>query len=534
MFFNKYNAEGTDYNDCVARGNCALSPEIRAIQEVILMFTCQLAFYELKAEELNMAYFENKEIVLSGVISLISTSEYSHEQLLDIISKIYSKLLYARKEYQNFCTLNNIKCEDLKLSLKLSPEMTLNEIIRAGEKVFLENYKKLSLRQKTLREILILVVKSICTNLSKLKEFDKTDLDVLKNMLEGLNILNFQRVALQKLKQKITSLSENNLELVRMLSSAQKEKFGPVMKKSVSRSTKPAKAILVSGSNLQNLYDVLKSSMDFEVDVYTHSDLLTAHALKRFEEFPNLKGQYGSCYTNCIVDFATFPGAILLTKNTFPNVDYLYRGKLFSGEDISPTGVLKIKNNDYTPLIKASLEAKGFTKGKEMPSISVGYDRSELENKLDEISEKFKTSEIENLLIVGRSDFSGVQDEYFKKLFKQLKPKTFVITFSHNSGKDNELHINLGNNLPLIADVIDKIFAKIDINSNRLSFFLTKCDPSSISYIINLHNAGAKKIFLTKCPPFVINPSIQSAMKNLYGIYQALNPEDDLKIIYNL
>ena len=68
MFFNKYNAEGTDYNDCVARGNCAISPEIRAIQEVILMFTCQLAFYELKAEELNMAYFENKDILMNSFL----------------------------------------------------------------------------------------------------------------------------------------------------------------------------------------------------------------------------------------------------------------------------------------------------------------------------------------------------------------------------------------------------------------------------------------------------------------------------------
>ncbi len=532
MFFNKYNT-GSDYNDCVARGNCALSPEVRAIQEVILMFTSQLAFYELKAEKLNMAYFENREVILNGVISLISTSEYSHEQLLDIISKIYSKLLYARKEYQNFCTLNSLRCEDLKLSLKLSPEMTLNEIIRAGEKVFLDNYKKLSLRQKTLREILILVIKSISTNLLKLKEFDKFDTDILKNLLEGLNIFNFQRVALQKLEQKITALSKNDIELIKMLFSSMMEKFGPIQKKLVSRSTKPSKAILVSGSNLQNLYNVLKCSTNFDIDIYTHSDLLIAHALKRFEEFPNLKGQYGSCFTNCILDFATFPGAILLTKNTFPNVDYLYRGKLFSGEEISPKGVFKIENNDYTSLIEASLNAKGFTKGKDVPAITVGYEGAELEAKLDEISEKINALEIEHLIIIGRSDFSGVQEEYFKKLFKQLNSKTYVITFSHSSGKDNELYINLGNNLPLIDDVMNKIFNKLDITSSRLSFVLTKCDPSSISYIINLHNLGAKKIFLTKCPSYVINPSIQSSLKNLYGIHQAYNPEDDLKIMYD-
>lgn len=532
MFFNKYSTEGTDYNECVARGNCSISPEIRAIQEIILIFTCRLAFCELKAEELKIAYFENKETVMYGVISLIATPEYSHEQLLDIISKIYSKLLYARKEYQNFCTSKNIKCEDLKLSPRLSPEMTLSEIIREGEKAFLENYKKLSLRQKTLREILILSIKSVCTNLLKLKEYGKYDSAALKKMMEGLNILNFQRIASVKIKRIIDSISATDTEIVKMLVKAQKETYGSILKREVSRSTKPAKALLVSGSNLQSLYEVLENTTNIDIDVYTHSDLLIAHALERFQDFPTLKGHYGSCFTNCIVDFATFPGAILLTKNTFPHIDYLYRGKLFSGEDMAPKGVIKIKNNDYSPLIEASLTSKGFTKGREMPSTTVGYAEKELDGKLDNICNEFNNSKIKNLIIIGMSDFSGTQDEYFRKLFKRLTPDTFVITFSHSSGKDNELFINLVNNLPAVFEIMEKIFSKIDIQSDRLSIFLTKCDPPSVSNIINLHNSGAKKIFLTLCPPYVINPNIQSALKNIYGIHQASNVEEDLKIIY--
>ena len=173
MFFNKSRLTGNDYNECVARGNCAVSPEIRAIQEVILLFTHQLAFYELKQEEYNISYFENKDTLLESISALISTPEYTHEQLLEIVSKIYSKLLYARKEYLNYCTENNIKCSDIKLFFKLNPEMTLNEIIKSGEKVFFEKYKKISLQQKTLQDILIIAVKSICTNLLKLKEVEQ-------------------------------------------------------------------------------------------------------------------------------------------------------------------------------------------------------------------------------------------------------------------------------------------------------------------------------------------------------------------------
>lgn len=533
MFFNKPKLTGNDYNECVARGSCAVSPEIRAIQEVILLFTHQLAFYELVHEEHNISYFENKETLIDSIITLISTSEYTHDQLLEIVSRIYSKLLYARKEYLNFCTENNIKCNDIRLSFKLNPEMTLNEIIKSGEKVFLEKYKKISLQQKNLQDILIIAVKSLCTNLLKLKEFNKFDDSAYKDILTALNYLNYGRISSVKLKSITNKLTQDDIKLVTLLAEAQSAKFGPIIKTVVSLSSAPGKAILVSGSNLQNLYDILKITENTGIDVYTHSDLMIAHAFEKFRQFPHLKGHFGSCYSNCIVDFATFPGAILLTKNTFPNVDYLYRGKLFSAEEIPPKGVLQIKNNDFTELIEAALNSKGFTKGREVAPVTVGYVERELDEKLDNICTRFNNQEIHNLIIIGMSDFSGTQDEYFRKLHKLLESNTYVITFSHHSSdRENELHINLVNNLPAVYGIMLKIFQKIDIASERLAFFLTKCDPGAISNMVNMYNAGAKQIFLSQCPSYIINPNIQGTLKNLYGITPTTNPQNDLAKIY--
>ena len=107
MLFNRNKEEGNDYNECVSRGNCSTSPEVRAFQEVMIIFLRQLAYYELKQEEVNMSYFENKEFIIDGILSLIATNKYTNDQLLEIISRIYSKLLYARKEYHNFCLQNH-------------------------------------------------------------------------------------------------------------------------------------------------------------------------------------------------------------------------------------------------------------------------------------------------------------------------------------------------------------------------------------------------------------------------------------------
>ena len=78
-------------------------------------------------------------------------------------------------------------------------------------------------------------------------------------------------------------------------------------------------------------------------------------------------------------------------------------------------------------------------------------------------------------------------------------------------------------------EVLHKIFEKIPVNSDKLVFFLTKCDMNSLSNIINLKNNGAKNIFLSDCPPTVINPAVLRAFAKAFEIKNITNPKDDMK-----
>ena len=107
--------------------------------------------------------------------------------------------------------------------------------------------------------------------------------------------------------------------------------------------------------------------------------------------------------------------------------------------------------------------------------------------------------------------------------------KSFAISFSFDPKQENVLTINLVNDYPQIYAVLQKVFEKIPISSEKLAFFLTKCDVNSFSNIINLKNEGAKNIFLSDCPPNVINPSVLNSFIKLYNIFQITTPEEDLK-----
>ena len=189
-------------------------------------------------------------------------------------------------------------------------------------------------------------------------------------------MLNAQRISPAKLKTQIEKLAVNDIELLKLINSVQIENYGEIGQSEVSYSTRPHKAIMVSGSNLCDFASVLEQTKDEDVDVYTNGNLLVAHLFPHFKEYKNLQGHFGNGITTTILDFATFPGAILLTKNEVQNIEYLYRGRLFTTDEISPKGVSKIENNDFSPLIESAKQAKGFAKGQKRDSEIIGYDLS--------------------------------------------------------------------------------------------------------------------------------------------------------------
>ncbi len=522
MFYNSSNSY--EYNDCVSRGACSVSPAVSSMQEVMLILLRQISYYLLKLKEFGITKEDIIRSVISEIALMDAAKDFSESQILNIFSGQYKNLTELRKEYLQTCKLRNEQCHDLRNLLKFSSKTSLSSILKRGDKEFLNKYKKLNQNQKYNTEILAAVVKSVCVNLICLYEYECSCEYASDTVLEALNIFNSFRTDRDAIKKYTETLSKIDAELLKLLKNAQTEAYGKIEESDVSTSTIPNKAILVSGSNLRDLKKVLEYVKDIDIDIYTNGNLLVAHAFPYFKSCKNLKGHFGTGVFNTILDFATFPGAILLTKNEAQNIEYLYRGRLFTTDDIAPKGVVKIINDDFSPLIESAIQAKGFAKGQQREPVKVGFSESKLNNFL----EKVISSDFEKFFIIGHSDLSISMNDYFKKFFKTISDNSYALSFSYNPHKDNVFYINLGNDYPQLYGVLQKIFEKIPINSDKLAFFLTKCDVNSFSNIINLKGEGAKNIFLSDCPPTVINPSVLNAFNRLYDIFSINEPEGDI------
>lgn len=531
---NEYKNTYLDINECTSRGVCSTSPAIAALQEVAMLFLYHLAHYTLKLEKLGGRNINVKYEILTVLASLVSVNEFSENQLYEIILKEYYLLDETKKTYKQFCKNENITHKDLKNVANFNANTSLSQTITLGEKLFLENYKKLSTEQKNLIELLQIIIKSVSLNIIKLSDFDNFNNKIYHEVLETLDMFNHNKKLTNKyISEKIYQLTNSDNKLQLDISKYLIKTFGGIQKVEVSHSTRKGKAILVSGNNFFDLLNILKETSGKDIDIYTHSNLLITHALKDFHNFEHLRGHYGDLTENCILDFATFPGAILLTKNSKSNSEYFYRGRLFSNDYIVPNGVIKIDNNNYAPLIESAINAKGFSKGKIKESTELGYNEEEITEKFNEIIEKLNNNHIEHLYIIGIDSQQQLQHEYFKELFENLNKNEYVISFSYKSKKENVLTIPIGNYIPLAANLLKQFFDKYPITDSKIVFFATTCDVMTISNIINLKNMNASKIYMAKCPPTLVNPSVYETFRKKYNIKETTEAISDLEYIRN-
>lgn len=528
---NEFQNNYQDINECTSRGACSISPTISALQEVAILLLQHLAHYILELEKLGGNNQNIKYEILNFLGSLISINEFSDNQLYQIIMREYYLLEDAKNAYQKICKEKQIVPAEIKSSSSISNINSIAQAISMGEKISLNKYKKFNSEQKNLTEILLIVIKSLNLNLIKLCDFERFDSEIYHEILDALDMYNHSKISAQKIYNEINRLARLDNKLQIEIAKLFLEIFGGISEVSVSHSTRQGKAILVSGNNFFDLLNVLESTKDKDIDIYTHSNLLITHAMKRFNEFKNLKGHFGNLTENCILDFATFPGAILLTKNSKNTPEYLYRGRLFSNDYIVPNGVIKIENNDYTELIDSAQNAKGFSKGKTKDDTILGYNEGEIEEKFNYIIENLNNDKIKKLYIIGIDSHLECQREYFNELFSNLKENEYAISFSYSKDQNNILTIPIGNYIPLATNLLKSFFDKYPISSEKLVFFITTCDVMSISNTITLNEMDARNIYMAKCPPTLINPSVLETLAKKYKIKFTTNAKNDLKNI---
>lgn len=530
MNYDYYQKTACEYDEFIAKGLCAANPNISALQETILLFLKELAYYLLELKKFGANNTLIKEHIIEAVSGTITNVDYNHEQFQNIITELAEDMNQAKFLYADLCAKNNSEPYFLKTAFRNLNALIFTDIIKKGERHYIKRNTEYTFEQKNLFDIIILLIKRICFKIIQIRSYNKDYEKAYETILTLLNTLNLETITPQEIKSTIEAGNLVYYDLLKQLYKVQEEFHGKRESVYISFAPRNGKAILVSGVDMTQLEEVLKHTKNRGIDVYTHGmTMLMAHTLSKFRKYPNLVGHFGKGSESSLFDFAAFPGAILMTRYLFQKVEYLYRGRLFTTDSFAPNGVIKIKDNNYEPLIQAALQAKGFTKQQQEIILRVGFRQKEMEEKVEEIIEKMKKKEIKHLYFIGILHHESEYKDYFDKFVKLMPKNCYAVSLSHERNEENILHVDSFYDYLFIYKIFEKFNEVHALDKLKITIFITKCDQYTITNIINFINMGIKDIYLCTCAPSLLNPSMMETMRKTFGIKEFSNPKEDLK-----
>ena len=229
-----------------------------------------------------------------------------------------------------------------------------------------------------------------------------------------------------------------NLKVMELLDKAHTERFGNPVPTAVDTGTKAGPGIVVTGHDLLDLYELLKQTEGTGINIYTHSEMIPAHAYPGLKKFKHLAGNYGGAWQDQKKEFAAFNGAILATTNCvlIPPADS-YLDRLFTVGITGVPGATHIKGRDFSPLIKRAKELKPLaaSPGK---SIMTGFHHTAILGIADKIIDAVKKGKIKHFFFY-RAVTGQARRNYYTEFAERVPKDCVILTLARGKYRFNKL-----------------------------------------------------------------------------------------------
>lgn len=350
----------------------------------------------------------------------------------------------------------------------------------------------------------------------------------------------------------VMEVGEVNLKCMAMLDRANTETFGHPEPASVSLTVEKGPFIVITGHDLYDLKLLLEQTQGKGINIYTHGEMLPAHAYPELRKFPHLKGNFGTAWQNQQKEFAALPAPILFTTNCLMPPKASYADRVFTTEVVGYPGMRHIgKNKDFTPVIEKALELGGFAQDTVFPGINggktvmTGFARNTVMNVAGTVVNAVKAGAIRHFFLVAGCDGARPGRNYYTEFVRQTPRDTVVLTLACGKYRFNDLDLGTIGDLPRLMDVgqCNDAYSAIQIavalaeafdcgvNDLPLSMVLSWYEQKAVCILLTLLHLGIRNIRLGPTLPAFLSPNVLKFLVEKYAIAPITTPEADLKAI---
>jgi hydroxylamine reductase len=353
----------------------------------------------------------------------------------------------------------------------------------------------------------------------------------------------------------LMEFGQMNLKCMALLDDANTSSYGHPVPTKVTTNVEKGPFIVVTGHDLHDLKQLLEQTEGKGINIYTHSEMLPAHAYPELKKHTHLKGNFGTAWQNQQKEFANIPAPILYTTNCLMPPKPSYSDNIFTTAIVGFPGLKHIfevnGKKDFTSIINKSLELGGWQEDKKFTGINggselmTGFARNTVLGVADKVIDAVKAGAIKHFLLVGGCDGAKPGRNYYTEIVKQAPKDTVILTLACGKYRFNDLNIGEIGGLPRLMDMgqcndaysaIQVAVALADafecgVNDLPLTLILSWYEQKAVCILLTLLSLGIKNIYVGPTLPAFFSENVLNVLVEKFDIKPSTTPEADLKAI---
>jgi hydroxylamine reductase len=265
--------------------------------------------------------------------------------------------------------------------------------------------------------------------------------------------------------------------------------------------------------------------------------MLPAHGYPGLRKYKHLVGHWGGPWNLQKVEFAEFPGAILMTTNCLIEPRKSYADRIFTRHSVGFKGIRHLDSMDFSDVIEAALKAPGFTaedcKAYKPKTFNVGFARNTLLSNAGAIVNLVKTGKVSHFFFIGGCDGNESERSYFRDLAKISPKDSFILTAGCGKYRVNGLPLGDIAGFPRVLDcgqcndsfsaiqvaiALTKAFNMKSVNDLPLSFAVSWFEQKAVAVLLTLLYLNVQKIRLGPHLPAFATPGMLKILNEKFKL----------------
>jgi len=337
-------------------------------------------------------------------------------------------------------------------------------------------------------------------------------------------------------------VGELNYAVLEQLDRAHTETFGNPVPAQVRLHPLKGKAIVVSGHDLHDLYQLLLQTEGLGINIYTHGEMLPAHGYPKLKAFKHLAGNYGGAWIDQADDFDAFPGAVLMTSNCIQQPKASYKARIFTAGPVAWPGVQHIAGTDFAPVIAAALAAPGYPEDGPADSITTGFGHNAVLGVAGAVIDAVKSGALKRFFLIGGCDGARSGRSYYTELAEQVPQDCVILTLACGKYRFNKQEFGTLGGLPRLLDlgqcndaysalkIAQALAGAFDcgVNDLPLSLVLSWYEQKAVAILLTLLWLGVRNIRIGPTLPAFLSPAVLDLLHENYNLMPTTTAEADL------